>query len=884
MKKLLFTFLLLLAPTLAFAQVFTTHQGGTGLIDVASTSIPFGGPLVNLRLATSSAFNFNQYFLRLTVTNASTTYLTAATASTTALIVSGAGGTAGCATFSVNGTISNTGIACGTGSGGGSSPFATTTSTVAGQLDIYALNTTDIFNIGSNSTTTAKFYFDPNTVTANFGTPGTTGGQLTVNGSTTLQNFTAVNATTSAATTTALKVTNLTVGSISALLLGTSGLTSAYGGSNPCTNQVALSISGTGVITCTSITDAMLSSTFLKAYDPFTHGTQFGQSFSATSTLLHLTGSPVSLTASSTSYFDGPIIIGTSTVTTSIWGSAATSSFASGINLANGGCYAMGGTCLTAGAILGGSTEAVNWATVAVLAGTPTYSNGASGVGATLTEVGSGALSVDSNSPAANDRVLVKNQAAPAQNGIYVVTATGSGIASYILTRAGDYNTPTQITPGINTYVISGTANNDTTWAVGFTPPLVIGTNSLTYTESAATPGLTAYNAFTNPTLTSFATTSGMVINNASSTFVGSVTITGGATTTNATTTSLAITGTAASNCNGTNALTTSSTGIVQCTAQPQGTVTAVSIVTANGFAGSSGGGATPALTLTTTITGLLKGNGTAISAAALTDFPTQAANTVIGNLTGATAVPTAFSTTSLFAAGTNGQILGLSSGTWIPISTTTAGTGLAYTGSAFTLASIAANSVLGTIGPAGIPSAIASSSLITGTAGQVAWFSGTGLVIGTSTIFISTTGTGGNNVGIASTSPFAALSVGTGFASSTIVGAEYRYGKTGNIATSTATTIDCRTSNQIHWPLGTSATTLTLTGLTPGQTCRVIIENPTTAAGALTWAAAAGYTLLWPANTVPTQTTAANRNDIWSFLASQGSSTIQVMGAITSF
>lgn len=92
-------------------------------------------------------------------------------------------------------------------------------------------------------------------------------------------------------------------------------------------------------------------------------------------------------------------------------------------------------------------------------------------------------------------------------------------------------------------------------------------------------------------------------------------------TSTNATTTNFAITGSAA-NCNGTNALTTNSTGGVTCTAQPQGTVTAVSIASANGFAGSSGGGATPALTLSTTITGLLKGNGTAISAAtAGTDY-----------------------------------------------------------------------------------------------------------------------------------------------------------------------------------------------------------------------------------------------------------------------
>ena len=52
------------------------------------------------------------------------------------------------------------------------------------------------------------------------------------------------------------------------------------------------------------------------------------------------------------------------------------------------------------------------------------------------------------------------------------------------------------------------------------------------------------------------------------------------------------------------------------------GTVTAVSVVSANGLAGTSSGGATPALTLSTSITGVLKGNGTALSAAtAGTDY-----------------------------------------------------------------------------------------------------------------------------------------------------------------------------------------------------------------------------------------------------------------------
>jgi hypothetical protein len=74
------------------------------------------------------------------------------------------------------------------------------------------------------------------------------------------------------------------------------------------------------------------------------------------------------------------------------------------------------------------------------------------------------------------------------------------------------------------------------------------------------------------------------------------------------------------------------------------GTVTAVSVVSANGLAGTSSGGATPALTLSTSITGVLKGDGTALSAAtAGTDYvaPGGALGTpASGTLTNATGLP----------------------------------------------------------------------------------------------------------------------------------------------------------------------------------------------------------------------------------------------------
>lgn len=75
------------------------------------------------------------------------------------------------------------------------------------------------------------------------------------------------------------------------------------------------------------------------------------------------------------------------------------------------------------------------------------------------------------------------------------------------------------------------------------------------------------------------------------------------------------------------------------------GTVTAVSVATANGFTGTSSGGATPALTLATSVTGVLKGNGTALSAAtAGTDYVAP------GTATTFTATQTFSGTSSTFA------------------------------------------------------------------------------------------------------------------------------------------------------------------------------------------------------------------------------------------
>jgi len=94
-----------------------------------------------------------------------------------------------------------------------------------------------------------------------------------------------------------------------------------------------------------------------------------------------------------------------------------------------------------------------------------TYANGAAGVGATLTNAGSlAAISIDGINPALNSRVLVKNQANTYENGIYVVTTVGSGSVAWVLTRANDYNQPSEINPGDLIPISSGLVNGSTIW------------------------------------------------------------------------------------------------------------------------------------------------------------------------------------------------------------------------------------------------------------------------------------------------------------------------------------------------------------------------------------------------------------------------------------
>lgn len=127
-------------------------------------------------------------------------------------------------------------------------------------------------------------------------------------------------------------------------------------------------------------------------------------------------------------------------------------------------------------------------ATAAVLPNTPTYANGASGVGATLTAGSNTTLTVDGTSAPLNTVVLVKNQASAFQNGIYTVTTAGSGAAAWVLTRATYFDQAAEMRAGSYTFVTAGATNIGAAYTLQ-TAVVTVGTDALTFVQfsSAAT-------------------------------------------------------------------------------------------------------------------------------------------------------------------------------------------------------------------------------------------------------------------------------------------------------------------------------------------------------------------------------------------------------------
>lgn len=123
------------------------------------------------------------------------------------------------------------------------------------------------------------------------------------------------------------------------------------------------------------------------------------------------------------------------------------------------------------------------YATIAALPAN-TYNNGALGVGATLTANANGALSVDGSAVTVGQRILVRLEAAQANNGCYTVTATGSAGAPYVLTRVTDFDTaaPGNIANNAYFFITSGATQAGDSYVLSQTATITVGTTALPFT------------------------------------------------------------------------------------------------------------------------------------------------------------------------------------------------------------------------------------------------------------------------------------------------------------------------------------------------------------------------------------------------------------------
>ena len=332
------------------------------------------------------------------------------------------------------------------------------------------------------------------------------------------------------------------------------------------------------------------------------------------------------------------------------------------------------------------------------------------------------------------------------------------------------------------------------------------------------------------------------------------------------------------------------------------GSVTTVSVASANGFAGSvANASSTPAITISTSITGLLQGNGTAISAVTIgsglnfsggTLSSTGSGGTVtsVGFTGGLITVASATTTPALTVAGTSGGIVYFSSAsTWASSallasnalmigggagtapSTTTTGTGvLTALGNATNAASgvvvkdansnVSANNFLfgfTSTASAGTTTTLTVSStqyqLITGSTSQTFQLpNATTLVNGTSFVFNNNSSAGTVSINNGAVSPTLIASVGSGgyvtvvlLDNSTQAGSwDYHYGAPSNTtwSTNTLSTGAAITSSQAV--TGTRLISTVATGtapLTVTSTTQVANLNAATAGTATNVSLSAG-------------------------------------------
>jgi hypothetical protein len=135
--------------------------------------------------------------------------------------------------------------------------------------------------------------------------------------------------------------------------------------------------------------------------------------------------------------------------------------------------------------------QSANAATTAnlntITGGTAAYDNGTSGVGANITISGATLTTIDGVSLTANMRLLIKNEANQAWNGIYVYNN------NTVITRSTDFDTNAEVLSGSFLFVTTGSTLADTAW-VQTTDNVVVGTSNIVFSQFSGAGSFQASN------------------------------------------------------------------------------------------------------------------------------------------------------------------------------------------------------------------------------------------------------------------------------------------------------------------------------------------------------------------------------------------------------
>ena len=135
--------------------------------------------------------------------------------------------------------------------------------------------------------------------------------------------------------------------------------------------------------------------------------------------------------------------------------------------------------------------DSVLYASTANVAGT--YNNGAG----TITAGSNGAFSIDGQTPSADDRILLKDQTDPVQNGLYTVSVVGDGSTAYVLTRTPDADAAAEITGGSFVFVEGGSTNADNGYVFTHNGTPTLGTTNITVAQFSGAGQISAGDALT---------------------------------------------------------------------------------------------------------------------------------------------------------------------------------------------------------------------------------------------------------------------------------------------------------------------------------------------------------------------------------------------------